>query len=62
MEIKNFAKNKNYFYFLLLIYEKYLVQICQTYSIPYVIIDAKKKLNEKIKEIAKIFEQYKINY
>ena len=49
MEIENFAKNKDYFYFLLLIYEKYLVQICQAYSIPYVIIDAKKNLNEKIK-------------
>ncbi len=61
MEIENFAKNKDYFYFLLLIYEKYLVQICQAYSIPYVIIDAKKKLSEKIKEIAKIFAQYKIN-
>ncbi len=62
MEIENFAKNKDYFYFLLLIYEKYLIQICQSYSIPYVIIDAKKSLNEKIKEITKIFAQCKINY
>ena len=62
MEIENFAKNKDYFYFLLLIYEKYLIQICQAYSIPYVIIDAKKSLNEKIKEITKIFAQCKINY
>lgn len=62
MEIENFAKNKDYFYFLVLIYEKYLVQICQTYAIPYVIIDAKKSLNEKIKEIKKIFTQHKINY
>ena len=61
MEIENFAKNKDYFYFLLLIYEKYLVQICQAYSIPYVIIDAKKEISEKSKEIAKIFAQYKIN-
>lgn len=62
MEIENFAKNKDYFYFLLLVYEKYLVQICQTYTIPYVVIDSKKNLNEKIKEIKKIFKLYKINY
>ena len=62
MEIENFAKNKDYFYFLLLIYEKYLVQICQTYAIPYVIIDSKRNLKEKIKEIKKIFTKYKINY
>lgn len=62
MEIENFAKNKDYFYFLVLIYEKYIVQICQTYAIPYVVIDAKKSLNEKIKEIRKIFAQHKINY
>lgn len=62
MEIENFTENKDYFYFLLLIYEKYLIQICQTYTIPYVIIDSKKNLKEKIKEIKKIFTQYKINY
>ena len=60
MEIENFAKNKDYFYFLLLIYEKYLVQICQAYSIPYVVIDAKKASTKKLKKLQKFLLNVKL--
>ncbi len=48
-EIENFDKNKLYFKKLLSIYEEYMVSVCNDFGIQYILIDANKPLEEKVK-------------
>ena len=60
IEIKNFEKNKNYFYMLNECYVEYLKNICDTYFIPYVVIDARQPVDEEIKIIQQKLIELKI--
>lgn len=48
VEIENFNKNKTYFKKLLEIYEEYMINVCKDFGIEYIVVDAKKPLQEKI--------------
>lgn len=48
-EIDNFDKNKLYFKKLLAIYEEYMVNVCKDFGIEYLLVDANKPLDEKVK-------------
>ena len=48
-EIDNFDKNKMYFKRLLAIYQEYMVNVCKDFGIDYILVDARKPLDEKVK-------------
>lgn len=50
-EIENFDKNKLYFQKLLSVYEEYMVNVCKDFGIEYLLVDANKPLEEKVKMV-----------
>ncbi|MBQ6970342.1 hypothetical protein IJQ19_01885 [bacterium] len=60
IEIKNFERNKTYFHMLNECYVEYLKNICDTYFIPYIVIDAKQSVDEEIKLIQQKLIELKI--
>lgn len=48
-EIENFDKNKMYFKKLLHVYQDYMVNVCKDFGIEYLLVDASKPLEEKVK-------------
>lgn len=60
IEIKNFEKNKNYFRMLNDCYVEYLKNICDTYFIPYIVVDARMTVDEEIKVIKQKLIELKI--
>ena len=60
IEIDNFKLNETYFRLLNETYLPYLKNICNAYSIPYIIINASLPLKEKIKIIDKELKELKI--
>lgn len=53
IEIENYQKNETYFRKLLEIYEDYMINVCKDFGIDYIIVDAKKPLEEKIDIVLK---------
>lgn len=47
-EIENYEKNEVYFKKLLSIYEEYMINVCKDFGIDYIVLDAKKPLEEKV--------------
>lgn len=60
IEIDNFVQNENYFKLLNDTYLPYLKNICNSYSIPYIVIDTSIPLEEKLNIIDKELKELKI--
>lgn len=50
-EIENFDKNELYFKKLLSVYQEYMINVCKDFGIEYLLIDANKPLEEKVKMV-----------
>lgn len=53
IETDNFKKNEEYFRCLNSTYTAYLKNVCDAYSIPYIVVDAKTELEKKVELIMK---------